>query len=437
MKKKMNVQLIVISLITVGLTLCFTLIAINTALRNMIRSDLRSTAAILDKTGVFNQKNKDNFKFDEEETRITWIAADGSVLYDNDVDANGLENHLERPEVKGAIKDGEAYAERKSSTLGVLTFYYARQMADGTILRVSKRVGVTFDILKGMIPYLALIVILIVALSTALAHFFTKSLLAPIDDMARNIDKYPVGTVYKELRPFMKTIRDQHENLLKSAKMRQDFTANVSHELKTPLTVISGYAELIENGMVEGPDVKTFAAKIRKSTERLLSLINDIIRLSELDTVEEATQLEKIDLQELAEQCVENLQISAEKHDVMLSCIGSHEIVTANKDMIYEVMCNLCDNGIRYNNRGGKVEIRTSKKDGHAFFEVRDNGIGISKEHQERVFERFYRVDKSRSKATGGTGLGLAIVKHIAAIHNAEIILESEKGRGTRIMFIF
>ena len=219
--------------------------------------------------------------------------------------------------------------------------------------------------------------------------------------------------------------------------MRQDFTANVSHELKTPLTAISGYAELMENGMVGESEIEDFSSKIRQNSERLLSLINDIIRLSELDDMEEMVALETIDLKEMAERCVENLKVYAHKQDVAIVCMGVSVSINANRNMIAELLDNLCNNAIRYNNRGGSVTVETGVKKGHAFLRVKDTGIGISKEHQSRVFERFYRVDKSRSKQTGGTGLGLAIVKHIVAIHHAELTLTSEEGRGTEIIVTF
>ena len=220
--------------------------------------------------------------------------------------------------------------------------------------------------------------------------------------------------------------------------MRQDFTANVSHELKTPLTAISGYAELMENGMVGQDEVATFSAKIRQNVERLLSLITDTIRLSELDNgAARDTIMETFDLNELAERCVDNLKMYARKHEVTIACIGVSTCVTGSREMIGELIDNLCNNAIRYNNQNGNVLVEVGAREGHAFRRVKDTGIGIPKEHQERVFERFYRVDKSRSKQTGGTGLGLAIVKHIVALHNASISLESEEGKGTEITVTF
>ena len=219
--------------------------------------------------------------------------------------------------------------------------------------------------------------------------------------------------------------------------MRQDFTANVSHELKTPLTAISGYAELMENGMVPPEEIGSFAQKIEKNARRLLSLINDIIRLSELDSSNTQLLVEKFDLFEEAQICGENMQIYAEKNDVTITYEGGHQEITANREMINELINNLCANAIRYNKKNGSVKVRVDSSQGHPYISVADTGIGISKEHQKRVFERFYRVDKSRSKQTGGTGLGLAIVKHIVALHDAQLNLESEVGKGTTITVTF
>jgi len=219
--------------------------------------------------------------------------------------------------------------------------------------------------------------------------------------------------------------------------MRQEFTANVSHELKTPLTAISGYAELIETGMASEEDVERFAEGIHKSSNRLLTLINDIIKLSEIDGNDPEEDQEQVNLFQSAKVCVEMLQVSAEKHEVSIALAGEECYVQGNKQMIDELLYNLCDNAIRYNNAGGRVEVRVYKREDKTVLEVEDTGIGIPKESQERVFERFYRVDKSRSKQTGGTGLGLAIVKHIIAKHNASMELESEVGVGTKITVNF
>ena len=223
--------------------------------------------------------------------------------------------------------------------------------------------------------------------------------------------------------------------------MRQDFTANVSHELKTPLTSISGYAELIETGIAKPADVPEFGRKIHVEASRMIQLVNDILQLSHLDSVSEThaqPDMETVDLLDVAKDCVERQKLNAQRSFISLTYLGESARVLGNRDQLDELCQNLCDNAIRYNRPGGKVQLITScTRDGHCTMTVKDNGIGIPKDAQSSVFERFYRVDKSRSKATGGTGLGLAIVKHIARIHNARIKLESEVNVGTTITIVF
>ena len=218
--------------------------------------------------------------------------------------------------------------------------------------------------------------------------------------------------------------------------MRQEFTANVSHELKTPLTAISGYAELIASGMTSGDDTIRFAGEISKSSNRLLTLINDILRLSELDASTEVP-MEELDLYELAEKCVSMLQINAEKQNVTLMLTGKSTRMMANREMMEELLYNLVSNAIRYNRPYGNVVVSVNREEEQVHLTVEDTGIGISQADQERVFERFYRVDKSRSKSTGGTGLGLAIVKHVVQCHGAKLNMQSQLGAGTRIDVIF
>lgn len=220
-------------------------------------------------------------------------------------------------------------------------------------------------------------------------------------------------------------------------QMRQEFTANVSHELKTPLTSISGYAEMIESGIAKDGDVKTFAAKIHKEAGRLVTLIGDIIRLSQLDEAPPQVPPERVDMASLVEECTDSLVISADKHKVSLETDVMPCTVRGDRSMLYELIYNLCDNAIRYNKENGSVLISVKPRDGKVVLKVKDTGIGIPKEHQARIFERFYRVDKSRSKQTGGTGLGLAIVKHIAEQHRARISIESGEGLGTEITVTF
>ena len=369
--------------------------------------------------------------------RVTVIGADGTVLYDNRYDAAQMGNHLERPEVQQAMRSGEGRDVRDSQTMDTSTFYYASRLEDGKVLRVAKEASSIWSIYMNALPLILLVMALMIALSIFAAHLLTDRLVEPIRRLTADMDGEHSAASYPELQPFMHTIRSQHEEILKSANMRVEFTANVSHELKTPLTSISGYAELIENGMASGEQAQRFAAEIHKSANRLLTLINDIIKLSQMDAPGYKVEREAVDLGQIAENTVQQLRISAQKMDVTLTADVKPAWVMADRGMMEELIYNLCDNAIRYNVRGGSVRVEVRPVRERILLVVQDTGIGIGRENQERVFERFYRVDKSRSKATGGTGLGLAIVKHIAAQHDATIAMESELGSGTTITVSF
>lgn len=369
--------------------------------------------------------------------RVTVIGADGAVLYDNRYDAEQMGSHLERPEVQQAMRSGEGRDVRNSQTMETSTFYFASRLEDGNVLRVAKEASSIWSIYMNALPLILLVMALMIALSIFAAHLLTDRLVEPIRRLTADMDGEHSAASYPELQPFMHTIRSQHEEILKSANMRVEFTANVSHELKTPLTSISGYAELIENGMACGEQAKRFAAEIHKSANRLLTLINDIIKLSQMDAPGYKVEREAVDLGQIAENTVQQLRISAQKMEVTLTTDVKPAWVMADRGMMEELIYNLCDNAIRYNVRGGSVRVEVRPVRERILLVVQDTGIGIGRENQERVFERFYRVDKSRSKATGGTGLGLAIVKHIAAQHDAPIAMESELGSGTTITVSF
>ncbi|OUO30151.1 ATP-binding protein [Eubacterium sp. An3] len=437
MKKKINLQLIGISVLAVVVTTLVMFRIFYDVYRDQVRDDLETVAQTLKDTHIFQEGNQTGYYFNADTLRVTWVGADGNVLYDNSADETNMENHAARPEIRDAFRYGSGESVRESETLNRSTYYYALRLDDGSVLRVSQDEENVWSIANNMIPAIAAMMAFMVILCIVLARILTRSIIDPIEEMAVNIDDYSIAPAYKELVPFAQLIRKQHADILGAAKMRQDFTANVSHELKTPLTAISGYAELMENGMVGADEVASFSSKIRQNVERLLSLINDTIRLSELDNGMTQDIMETFDLNELAERCVDNLKMYAHKNEVNIACIGVSTCITANKEMIAELIDNLCNNAIRYNNKNGSVMVEVGTHEGHAFLRVKDTGIGIPKEHQERVFERFYRVDKSRSKQTGGTGLGLAIVKHVVAIHNASLSLESEEGKGTEITVTF
>ena len=314
-------------------------------------------------------------------------------------------------------------------------------LPSGEILRVAQDSETTWSIYDDAIPAIILSCVLMMAAAALMAGLLTKSLVQPVLKMTDDLDRIQDNVPYKELIPFAESIHSDRLLRENNEKMRQEFTANVSHELKTPLTSISGYAELIETGIAQPKDIPDFARKIHVEASRMIQLVNDILQLSNLDNVSEAgtpLTMETVDLLEVARECVERQKVNAKRSFISLTYLGESAPVLGSRSLLDELCQNLCDNAIRYNRPGGKVQIITAcTRDGHCSLTVKDNGIGIPKEAQSSVFERFYRVDKSRSKATGGTGLGLAIVKHIARIHNARIKLESEIGEGTTITVLF
>lgn len=437
-KKKINLQFLLITALAIILTVTSTSIVFYEIFKQEVINDLKTYAHVLVDSKAYENIDESSEITVKDELRLTIISESGTVKFDTNAEIGGMDNHGERPEVAEAFKKGEGEAIRKSRTLEKNTFYYAIKMKDSSVLRVAKEAGSMLSVYQTSFPIIVVIVIVLFLLCIILSHFLTKSLMRPIEQMADNIDNCSDISTYKELKPFLTTIQKQHEDIVKNADMRQDFTANVSHELKTPLTSISGYSELIENGMAASEDVVRFAREIHRNSNRLLTLINDIIRLSELDTLDRDISFEKINLMDVARNCVETVRLNAKKHNIKITWTGGDANVYANREMMEELVYNLCDNAIRYNNENGTVVVRTYEEEDKAILSVKDTGIGISKENQERIFERFYRVDKSRSKSTGGTGLGLAIVKHIVAQHsNAAIQLESEVDKGTEIKIIF
>lgn len=437
MRKKINTELVLIAAVAIILTSIFATFTYYRIFQTEVFGSLRTCAYVLAESIPDEKADLGDYPLVDEDLRITLINEDGTVLMDTNADIGGMGNHGERPEIKQAFLNGEGQDVRRSETLDKSTFYYAMQMRDGDVLRVAKETGSIYSMFFDAIPSLMLIAVILFAFCALLAYFLTKSFIAPIEKVAKNLDgQVDVGD-YKELTPFLETIQEQHQNILKSAKMRQDFTANVTHELKTPLTSISGYAELIESGMTGEAETRRFAKEIHRNAKRLIRLINDILQLSELDTRETALETEQLNLYGMAATCVEMLKINAEPNQVKLNVKGKSAWIEGNRSMIEELLYNLCSNAIRYNKPNGTVEVSVNKTEEGVLLQVADTGIGIPAKHQERIFERFYRVDKSRSKERGGTGLGLAIVKHIVAEHGAKISLESEEGVGTTISVLF
>ena len=378
--------------------------------------------------------------FVTDDLRITLISQDGSVLFESATD-QPMENHLSRPEIQQALASGVGREIRDSQTLGYETYYYAVRMPNGDILRVAQDAETIWSIYDSSIPAIVLSCIALMLAAAVLSALLTRALVQPVLHMTEDLDHIQENVPYKELIPFAESIHSDRILRENNEKMRQEFTANVSHELKTPLTSISGYAELIETGIAKPADVQGFAQKIHVEATRMIQLVNDILQLSNLDNVSETgaePEMEVVDLLDVARECVERQKLNARRAYISLTYLGESAPVRGSRSLLDELCQNLCDNAIRYNRPGGKVQIMTAcNRDGHCTLTVADNGIGIPREAQSSVFERFYRVDKSRSKATGGTGLGLAIVKHIARIHGARIKLESQVDAGTTITVTF
>ena len=484
-----------------------------------------------------------------DQYRITWLCADGAVLYDTQADAESMENHAQRQEVQQALATGEGESSRYSDTLLQKTVYYAKRLPDGTVLRLSAirvTTGVlVLNMLQPILLVLAAALILSGVLASRLARRITEPLnrldlehplendtyeeLAPLlrrmehqrrqidrqmDELRRRSEEFEQITgsmneglvlldeagVILSINPAARRLLDAAENcvgqdlltvdrdvalsdaLRQAAEQghsefrgqrngreyqfdvtriqsegrmagtvllvfdvterafaernRREFTANVSHELKTPLQGIIGSAELLENGLVKQEDVPRFIGHIRSEAQRLVTLIGDIIRLSQLDEGE-PMPAEPVELLALAREAAESLQSAAAARNVTVTVEGEPVELTGVRRLLYEIVFNLCDNAIKYNTDGGRVQVTVTKENETAAVTVRDTGIGIPPDQQDRVFERFYRVDKSHSKASGGTGLGLSIVKHAVQYHHGAIHLQSEVGKGTEIRVTF
>lgn len=508
--------------------------------KDKLADELDIAASAVELYGTDYLKN-----IDSERYRITWIQADGKVIYDTQAGADSMENHADRQEVKQALAEGEGSSSRYSDTLMEKTSYYARLLDDGSVLRVSTTYATAGLLVLGMLQPILVVLIAALVLSGILARRISKRIVEPMNSI--DLDRPLENDTYEELSPLLNRINQQHKeiemqmrylkqrtdeftqitesmkeglilldnkgnvlsineaaqniletdsdcigqsflsiersrninNAIQSAfeeghseiyaqygsreyqvdisriesdgdivgavllafditeqqnaqRNRREFTANVSHELKTPLQGIIGSAELIENGMVKPEDMPRFTGHIRKEASRLVTLIEDILRLSQLD---EGRQMpsEQVDLFELAEEVRSVLEGACEAKHINMKLMGEHVSIDGVKRLLYEIIYNLCDNAVKYNNEGGIADIDISADEKNAYITVRDSGIGIPQDQQQRVFERFYRVDKSHSKESGGTGLGLSIVKHAVSYHNGTVSMKSEPGNGTEI----
>lgn len=367
--------------------------------------------------------------------RVTCITADGEVLYDSRRDEKDLENHSEREEVREALENGEGEDVRVSDTVGRELYYYAVLLDDGSVLRVAREMDSLMRTAFDMLPVMGGLAVLMIAFALLLARWQTKRLIKPINEL--DLENPLENSVYPELTPLLEAMDRQNKEKEAVSNMRKEFSANVSHELKTPLTSISGYAEIMMNGMVRPADIPLFSERIYKEARRLITLVEDIIKLSKLD--EESVELEKeeVDLYDLTREIVSRLAPQAAQKNIHMEVTGEPVIYKGIRQILDEMVYNICENAIKYNNDNGRVTVWIGSTLSGPKISVADTGIGIPKEHQERIFERFHRVDKSHSKERGGTGLGLSIVKHGAILHGAKVNVESDEGKGTRMEILF
>lgn len=401
-------------------------------LKSEVKQEARYIRTAVDIVGSDYLERLDNV---EVNTRVTRIGADGTVLYDSGGDERLLENHKGREEVKQALASGEGEITRMSDTRDREMYYYATMLDDGTVLRVSKNMESLAGTAFRMLPVMFLIAAVMILLTVILASWQTRRLIKPINEL--DIEHPLDNMVYEELTPLLTAMDQSNREKEEVSNMRKEFSANVSHELKTPLTSISGYAEIMKNGLVRPQDIPNFSERIYKEARRLITLVEDIIKLSKLD--EESVELEKedVELYGLCREIVSRLSPQANARRVQVSVQGEQVVYRGIRQILDEMIYNVCENAIKYNNEGGRVVVWCGKTLNGAKISVTDNGIGIPEEHLERIFERFYRVDKSHSKERGGTGLGLSIVKHGAILHGAKVQVESKVGAGTRIDILF
>lgn len=389
--------------------------------------------------GAMEQLGEDYLEsLDFSNYRLSWIAEDGTVLYDSHKEVDDMENHADREEIKEAFAYGFGSSKRYSTTLTKQNIYEAIRLSDGSILRLSQSRATVVILMLGMLHPVVFILILAAVCSVYLAKWMAKRVVEPLNKL--DLEKPLENDTYEELSPLLYRIYAQQQKIKRQVQSeeqhRREFTANVSHELKTPLQSIIGSAELLENGIVKQEDIPRFVGHIHKEASRLVCLIDDIIRLSQLDEKVEMPK-EEVSLRALSEEVYETLFEVAKRRHISIEITGDDGMIKGVRRLLYEIVYNLCDNAVKYNYAGGNVNISIEDKMEEVCLKVQDTGIGIAKEYQDKIFERFYRVDKSHSKQSGGTGLGLSIVKHAVQYHHGNIVIESELKKGTMILISF
>ena len=436
MRSKIQRSMILVLCITLAISyLLLTVAVYNQTFQNLqaeVEQEARYIKEAIDISGTDYLEAMDNV---QQNTRVTVITPEGNVVYDTKDDELTLANHKNRIEVKAALLHGEGRDVRVSDTIKERSIYYALLLKDGNVLRVSRTVDNVLPMFIQVLPYITVIAVVMICFAIILARWQTSRLIRPINEL--DLNEPLKNEIYEEFKPLLERIDKQNKEKDAAAQMRKEFSANVSHELKTPLTSISGYAEIMKSGLVKPEDMPKFSERIYDEACRLITLVEDIIKLSKLD--EERVEIEKedVDLYELAMDVCSRLSLPAERKGVQIKVHGESVICHGVRPVLQEMIYNICANGIKYNKDGGKLDVWVGNTLSGKKVIVRDSGIGIPKEDLDRIFERFYRVDKSHSKQSGGTGLGLSIVKHGAMLHQAEVHVESELGKGTKMELIF
>ena len=436
MRKKIQRSMVMVLAVT--LLLSYTIITIITYNRNIalleaeVRQEARYIQAAINISGPDYLAEMNGVDWT---TRVTQISPEGEVLYDTRRDESTLEDHSGRKEVREALASGEGEDVRMSDTVGQELYYYALLLDDGTVLRASKSMDGLIGTALNNLPVMAGLAVIMMILAYFMAKWQTNRLVRPIYEL--DLEHPLENKTYDELTPFLEAMDKQNREKEAVSNMRKEFSANVSHELKTPLTSISGYAEIMKNGMVRPADIPVFSERIYKEARRLINLVEDIIKLSKLD--EESVELEKqeVDLYEMTREIVSRLAPQAQQRNIRMEVTGEPVTYFGIRQILDEMIYNVCENAVKYNNENGRVSVWVGNTLEGPKVTVTDTGIGIPEEHHERIFERFYRVDKSHSKERGGTGLGLSIVKHGALLHGAKVTVDSVPGKGTRIEMQF
>ena len=436
MRQKIQRSMVIVIAITLGITCVLLTAIIYSRTVRLMEAEIRQEADYICKaveiSGPGYLKQLDLV---QESTRITWVDEEGNVLYDSVDEEGRLENHASRPEVKRAFEEGSGQDIRKSDTVGQNMFYYAKKLSDGTVLRVSKTIDTVVSSAIQILPIMAALAVLMLILAWILSKWQVGRLIRPINQL--DLEHPLKNEIYGELTPLLERIDRQNQEKDAVANMRKEFTANVSHELKTPLTSISGYAEIMMNGLVRPEDMEGFSRRIYNEASRLIVLIEDIIKLSRLDEGKVELEKEEVNLYRLTREIVRRLAPQAAARNIQIEVMGEEVLYHGIRQVLDEMIYNICENAIKYNKVGGKVSVWVGSTLKGKKIIVSDTGIGIPEDQQERIFERFYRVDKSHSKESGGTGLGLSIVKHGAMLHNASIHVESELNKGTKMELTF